>query len=119
MKQKTKLTLCIAGMVVTLVVAVIALTFGRDYHHTKQAKEELYTQCMSDDLVETFMDGDRQEYCQCKADLLYEIKIGDIGLKDTVLAFTYMQDGLPISNNERANIGSTMYCAVKAYKEEK
>lgn len=119
MKQKTKLTLCITGVVVILAVAVIALVFGRDYRHAKQAKGELYTQCMNDDLVETFMDGDRQEYCQCKADLLYEAKIGDIGLKDTVLAFTYMQDGLPISSNERANIGSTMYCAVKAYKEEK
>ena len=114
-----KTALCIAGLVLLVIGAVLALTVGQDYQDRKTAITNLYDQCMNDDLVDTFMDGDKQEYCQCKADLLYEIKIGDIGLKDTVLAFTYMQDVLPISNNERANIGSTMYCAVKAYKEEK
>ena len=119
-----KTALCIAGIVLLAIGAVLALAVGQDYQDRKTAITNLYDQCMNDNLTSavSISSSDKEAFCQCRAETMHD---ADMKLMDTLeVANEYglMQSvnytGITTDREGLANVGSYYYCAAKAKGEE-
>lgn len=119
-----KTALCIAGIVVLVIGAVLALTVGQDYQDRKTAITNLYDQCMSDNLTSavSISSADKEAFCQCRAETMHD---ADMKLMDTLevaneygLMQSVSYTGITTDREGLANVGSYYYCAAKVKGEE-
>ena len=119
-----KTALCIAGLVLLVIGAVLALTVGQDYQDRKTAITNLYDQCMDDDYLLPIVEGtdNREKFCQCRAEMMHD---ADMRLMDTLevageyeLMRTSNYTGITTDSEGLANVGSHYYCVAKVREEE-
>ena len=123
-----KTALCIAGLVLLVIGAVLALTVGQDYQDRKTAITNLYDQCMDDDYLLPIVEGtdNREKFCQCRAKMMHD---ADMDLMTTqeiavdmnlISASVVLNDitGYETSTEGLANIGSYFYCGMTTGEEE-
>lgn len=119
-----KTALCIAGLVLLVIGAVLALTVGQDYQDRKTAITNLYDQCMNDNLTSavSISSSDKEAFCQCRAETMHD---AGMELMDTLevaseyeLMRTSNYTGITTDSEGLANVGSHYYCVAKVREEE-
>ena len=118
-----KTALCIAGIVVLVIGAVLALTVGQDYQDRKTAITNLYDQCMNDNLTSavSISSSDKEAFCQCRAETMNDAGMRLMDTLEVAGEYGLMESadytGITTDSEGLANVGSYYYCAAKVREE--
>lgn len=119
-----KTALCIAGIVLLVIGAVLALTVGQDYQDRKTAITNLYDQCMSDSLTSavSISSSDKEAFCQCRAETMHDAGMRLMDTLEVAGEYGLMESadytGITTDSEGLANVGSYYYCAAKVREED-